>query len=96
MTVQVRPNASKSVQIRRFFWSVFSRIWTEYGDLFRKSSYSAQIREIIDQKKLRIWTFFSQCYILDTKYVVPEEGERRKTIKQIPEINNMEYVKSNT
>ena len=22
----------KSVQIRSFFWSVFSRIWTEYGD----------------------------------------------------------------
>ena len=26
----------KSVQIRSFFWSVFSRIRTEYGDLLRK------------------------------------------------------------
>ena len=26
----------KSVQIRVFFWSVFSRIRTEYGDLLRK------------------------------------------------------------
>ena len=26
----------KSVQIRGFFWSVFSRIRTEYGDLLRK------------------------------------------------------------
>ena len=26
-----------------FFWSVFSRIWTEYGDLLRESPYSVQI-----------------------------------------------------
>ena len=43
-----------------FFWSVFSRIWTEYGDLLRKSPYSVRIRENTDQKKLRSWTFFSQ------------------------------------
>ena len=40
----------KSVQIQSFFWSVFSRIWTEYGDLILKSSYSAQMRENMDQK----------------------------------------------
>ena len=28
-----RRNCAKNVQIRSFFWSVFSRIWTEYGDL---------------------------------------------------------------
>ena len=38
-----------------FFWSVFSSIWTEYGDL-RKPPYSVQIRENTDQKKIRIWT----------------------------------------
>ena len=32
------------------FWSVFSRIWTENGDLQSKSPYSAQIRENTDQK----------------------------------------------
>ena len=36
----------KSVQIRSFFWSVFSFIQTEYGD--------------VDQKNLRIWTLFTQ------------------------------------
>ena len=51
----------KSVQIRSFFWSAFSRIWTEYGDLRSKSPYSVQIRENKDQKKLRIWTIFVQC-----------------------------------
>ena len=50
----------KSVQIWSFFWSVFSRIWIEYVDLLRKSQYSVQVWENMDQKKLRIWTFFTQ------------------------------------
>ena len=33
-----------------FFWSVFSRIRTEYGDLLLKSVYSVQVRENKDQK----------------------------------------------
>ena len=51
----------KSVQIRSSFWSVFSCIWTEYGDLLRKCSdtelflvriflYSDWIQENTDQK----------------------------------------------
>ena len=51
----------KSVQIQSFFWSVFSCIRTEYGDLLRKSPYSVRIQENTDQKKLRIWTLFTQC-----------------------------------
>ena len=47
----------KSVQVRSFFWSVFFRIRTEYGDLLRKSLYSVRIRENTDQKKLRVWSF---------------------------------------
>ena len=39
----------KSVQIRSFFWSVFSRICTEYGYLLRKSPYSVRMRENADQ-----------------------------------------------
>ena len=42
----------KSFQIRSSFWSVFSRIRTEYGEM----------RENTDQKKLGIWTLFTQCY----------------------------------
>ena len=44
----------KSAQIRRFFWSVFSRIRTEYGEII------VQMQENTDQKKLRIWTLFTQ------------------------------------
>ena len=51
----------KSVQIRSFFWSVFSRIRTEYEEILRISQYSARIRKSTDQKKLRIWTLFTQC-----------------------------------
>ena len=35
----------KSVQIRSYFWSIFSGIRTEYGDLRSKSPYSVQIQE---------------------------------------------------
>ena len=43
-----------------FFWSVFFRIWTKYGDLLYKSPNSVRIRENTDQKKLHIWTLFTQ------------------------------------
>ena len=50
----------KSVQIRSVFWSVFSRIWTEYGKILGISPYSVRMREYTNQKKLRIWRdFFS-------------------------------------
>ena len=40
-----------------FFWSVFSRIRTEYGDLLCKSEYSVQGRENTDQKTPNAGTF---------------------------------------
>ena len=33
-----------------FFWSVFSRIWTEYEEILRISQYSVRMRENTDQK----------------------------------------------
>ena len=38
-------------------WSVFSLIWTEYGEI----PYSVRMQENTNQKKLRIWTLFKQC-----------------------------------
>ena len=43
-----------------FFWSVFSCIAAEYGDLRRKSPYSVRMQENTAQRKLRIWTLFTQ------------------------------------
>ena len=44
-------------------WSAFSRIQTEYEEMFRKllrkSPYLVQIQENMDQKKLCIWTLFT-------------------------------------
>ena len=42
----------KSVQIRSFFWAVFSCFRTEYGDLWSKSLYSVRIQEKTEQKKV--------------------------------------------
>ena len=50
----------ESVQIRYVFWSVFSRIRTEYGDLLRKSCIQSKYGKTWTWKKLCIWTFFMQ------------------------------------
>ena len=52
----------KSVQMRSFFWPVFSRIRTDYEDLLSKSPHSVRVRENADQKKLRIWRLFHVMY----------------------------------
>ena len=50
----------KSVKIRSFFWSVYSRNRSEYGETKGISLYLVRIRENTDQEKLRIWTLFTQ------------------------------------
>ena len=50
----IRRFSGKTVHIWSFFWSLFSCIRTEYGDLIGKSPYSVRIQENVDQKKLRI------------------------------------------
>ena len=49
----------KSVQMRKFSWSVFSCIRTEYWDLLCKSPYSVQIQENMDHKN-SIFRHFSR------------------------------------
>ena len=51
-----KNRSMKSVRIRSF-WSVFSRIWTEHGDLWSKSLYSVRIRENTDQKNSKYGHF---------------------------------------
>ena len=71
----------KSVQIRSFFWSVFSRIWTEYGEIRSISLYSVRMRENTDQKKLRIWTLFTQCILTEIKREKTQDHHDNNTIK---------------
>ena len=54
----------KSVRIRSFLCSVFLQIWTEYGHLQNKCSYSVQIRENTDQEKLSILAFLRMIIVL--------------------------------
>ena len=55
----------KYVQIRSFFCSVFSCIRT-------KSPYSFRMHENTDQKKLLIWTLFTQCHSSCLLYTRPD------------------------
>ena len=54
--IQPAKHSAKSIQIRSFFRSLFSRISTEFRDLLSKTLYSVQKRENTDQKKLCSWT----------------------------------------
>ena len=61
----------KSVQIRSFFWSVFSCIWTEYREIRSIFPYSVRMWENMDQKKIRNWTLFTQCiYSYLHRYII--------------------------
>ena len=55
------------VQVRSFFWSVFFRIWTEYGEIWSISPYSVRMQENTDQKKTLYLDTFHAVYI-DYKY----------------------------
>ena len=57
-------HCEKSVPIRSFLNSVFSHIWTEYGDLRSKSPHSVRIREIWTRKN-SVFRHFSHSYILN-------------------------------
>ena len=45
----VVPSTAWKCPYSELFWSVFSRIWTEYGEIFRISLYSVQMWENVDQ-----------------------------------------------
>ena len=83
----------KSVQIRSCLWSVFSRIRTKYGDLFRTQSKYGNIRS----RKKSVFGHFSRSVLLkfqfekplqvkmQNKYLLPKLGyscnsERRSLI----------------
>ena len=52
------------------FWSVFSRIRTEYGEIQSISPYSFQMLENTDQKTLGIWTLFTQYRFIISEFIM--------------------------
>ena len=66
----------------KFFWSIFSSIRTEYGEILRISPYSIQILEDTDQKILRIRTLFRHCWLIMGSinlliFFIPSENMRK-------------------
>ena len=51
MISRMESSTARSAQMRSFFWSVFSCIWTEYRDLWNKCPYSIRYRKIRARKK---------------------------------------------
>ena len=50
-----------------FYWSVFSRIWTEYEEILRISPYSVRMRENMEQKNSEYGHFLRSelfCYFV--------------------------------
>ena len=58
----------KTVQIRSFFWSRFSRIWTEYGygEMRSISPYSVRMRKIRTRKN-SVFRHFSRSVFINNK-----------------------------
>ena len=53
----------KSIQMQSSFWSAFSCIRTKYGDIRSIPAYSVRMQENMAQKKLYLWTLFTQCLL---------------------------------
>ena len=64
-----KPPLSEKCPYFKFFWSAFSRIWTEYQEMRSISPYSVRIRENTDQK-LRIRTLFTHCIFKESWHYV--------------------------
>ena len=55
----------KNCPYSEFFWSIFSRISTEYGDLPSKSSNSVQMPENTEQNNFFVLVHIMlQCYVV--------------------------------
>ena len=80
----VQLHCVKIVQISSFFWSVFSRIRTGYGQIRSISPYSVRMRENTDQKKLLIWTLFTQLIEINMKNIFLETHTRSLAAKLLP------------
>ena len=56
------------------FWSAFSRIWTDYGEILRMSPYSIRMRENEDQNNSE-YGHFLRSEICENKTVDEQEDE---------------------
>ena len=81
-----------------FFWSVFLRTWTEYGDLPRKSLYSVQMPESTDQKSSAFGHFLRSAHEKVCKnkdfcgILMPSENDNMLEFNQYMKSAQMPYI----
>ena len=80
----------KSIQVRRFFSSVFSRIRTEYGGI---SPYPVRMRENTDQKKLRFWTLFTKWVFSQMKINIRDMSNIQLPHMFLSKTEHMHYIR---
>ena len=77
----------QTVQIRSFFWSIFSGIRTEYVDLLCKSlSLLSPYMGKYGPKIIRIWTFFKQCWRIRLVSKAVIKTSPQSTMNNVPVI----------
>ena len=69
MTVYRRKALRKKCPYLELFLSVFSRIWTEYGEILRISPYSVRMRENTDQNNSE-YIHFLRSEVYETSLLI--------------------------
>ena len=88
----LRPSTAwKVFKIWSLFWSVFSWIRAKYGDLRSKSPYLVRLEENTDQKKLCIWTPFTQCSNGSVKIPVKSVRVIQRNCEEVYTFSNCEH-----
>ena len=64
------PSLRQKCPYSELFWSVFSRIRAEYGEILRIFPYSGQMQENADQNNSEYGHFLRSAYLLYDKYSV--------------------------
>ena len=67
LSINLCLHCVKIVQMRSFFWSVFSCIRAEYGDIRSKSQYLVRIQENTDHKNSLFDTFHAVLVVVNIR-----------------------------
>ena len=76
MHESVKRTLHKKILYLELFWSAFSRIWTEYGEILRISLYSVRMRENVGKMRTRITPNTDKFYEVEIPSSVARNFER--------------------
>ena len=78
-----------------FYWSIFSHIPTEYGEILHISPYSVRMRENTDQKNSKYGHFSRRTPYMRIMFVNDKKRAECETCRRIPigqELLMLEYL----